>query len=82
MESMLKEFAELQLRVREDPTDWETFFKAAALWEAIIDQRREKCAGCHGLTWRMALDRQIAEYQHRGFWERMRTRITKRGQKT
>lgn len=78
MEDKLKEFARLQQHVREDPTNWQAFFAAGWLWESIMDDMYDK--DDYGEY--RAIERRITEHQHQGFWTRLRTRITKRGQRT
>lgn len=78
MEDKLKEFARLQQHVREDPTDWAAFFKAGDLWQEIKDAMHDK----DDYEEYRAIERRITEHQHQGFWTRLRTRITKRGQRT
>lgn len=77
MKDKLKEFERLQRHVRENPTDWQAFFAAGWLWESIMDDMYNR----DDFEEYRAIDRQIANYRP-GFWERLRTKITKRGQKT
>lgn len=79
MEDKLKEFERLQRHVRENPTDWATFFEAAELWQEIMEKLYEPY---DYEKERLATERWLAEHEDQGFWTRLRTRITKRGQRT
>lgn len=84
MEDKLKEFARLQQHVRDDPTDWQAFFAAGHLWEEIAKERHKILEQqlIEEEQKMLAYERQISEHQDQGFWTRLRTRITKRGQRT